>query len=92
MTQQPNFAAVLGNIREVEAEAQQQRKDEEKVFERIIRDYILNEYQQYAHGGVVNALSTIARVCEELDDNRDGRYAEVSRLIDQFTPQCDLDY
>lgn len=86
------IARVLAAFREGEIEDAQKRKDEERKFERIVREYILNECQQYAHGGVVNALSTIARVCEELDNGREGRYAEVSRLIDGFSDQCDLDY
>lgn len=84
-------SSTLANIRAIESEEQAERKRKERDFERTVRDYIQNVGSEYAHGGVVNALATVAMVCEELADVSSD-YAKASRAIDDFLPAVDMRY
>ena len=70
----------------------------EIAFDLAVRDYVLR-LKPYKHGGVVNAIQTIARICEQQAQEGDGisrqgreDYEKAAALIDAFSETVDLDY
>jgi hypothetical protein len=62
---------------------------EEGRFEEYARDYVLNHNRRFAHGGLVNALYTLSRICEEKSQLEDDRWERCARLIDECAADCD---
>lgn len=70
----------------------------ETAFDLAVRDYVLR-LKPYKHGGVVNAIQTIARVCEQHAQegeglSRQGRedYEKAAAMIDAFSETVDFEY
>ena len=70
-----------------------ERYEREREMEAMLRKYILDgQSQLFTYGGVVNALSTIARICEEQSKIEDDDYKKAAILIDECAAACDLRY
>ncbi len=68
------------------------RFTEEARFEALLKSYILDTSDRFAFGGVVNALSTLARICENYSSLGDDEGERASLAIDDFSSTVDFKY
>ena len=68
------------------------RFTEEARFEALLKSYILDTSTRFAFGGVVNALSSIARICENCSSLEGDEWERASIAIDDFSSSVDFKY
>ena len=89
------FGALLQTWSDIDRREQEAN---EQAFDTALRDYLLRQ-KPYKHGGVVNALQSIAAILHEVANegegiSREGRkdYQLAADLITACSEQVDFDY
>ena len=49
----------------------EERRANEAMFEKVLKDYMLDDGSKYTYGGVLNALSSVTKMLESFAENAD---------------------
>ncbi len=77
---------------DMDADHIQAARIQESRIESMLRGYIENTGKQYSFGGIVNLLTTIARVMEEKSQLEGDDFEKAAQFIEDCADLCDLKY